>query len=73
MPTPALFNVQVACEVLEPVTVPSDVTLFVPLLHVLVGLCANDHWILPIGGGVVLLGGITVAVKVRVSPRIGEV
>ena len=35
------------------------------------GLWAKVHWMLPVGGAVVLLGGTTVAVNVRVSPRVG--
>ena len=37
------------------------------------GLWAKVHATVPVGGGVVLLGGITLAVNVKVAPRIGAV
>jgi hypothetical protein len=35
------------------------------------GLWAKVHWMFPVGAGVVLLGGTTVALKVSVSPYVG--
>ena len=35
------------------------------------GLCVKVHWTLPVGAAVMLLGGTTVAVNVKVSPSVG--
>jgi hypothetical protein len=66
VPTCAALTVQVAWEV------------FVPTITLSAefgqdgdpGLCVKVHWMLPVGAAVVLLGGTTVDVNVRVSPSV---
>lgn len=72
VPTSAPPTVQVVGEVVCDVFVPTMVLKGEFVGHVgEFGLCENAHWILPVGGGVVLLGGTTLAMKVRVSPNVG--
>jgi hypothetical protein len=67
VPTLALVTVHVACAVLVPAMLLTDELAQLGLP----GLWLKAHPTLPVGDGVVLFGGITVAVKVRVEPRMG--
>lgn len=69
VPTWAGLTAHVACDVF---VVGIVVRVELGLLHDgEPGLCEKAHWTLPVGAAVVLLGGTTLAVNVRVSPYVG--